>query len=138
MDRNTDLHAEDGTSEAGGAAELASKTTTDKADKLIRLSEREQAEGRTGGQAGQRIVYDDAAIERLLDRWVTWSCQLVMAQLHCITIQCSLCGSASGLSAAAACHLQPCVATPFGAAQLHATQRLLRQVHTMHLQRYSS
>ena len=37
----------------------------------MRLSEREQAEGRTGGQAGHRIVYDDAAIERLLDRWAT-------------------------------------------------------------------
>ena len=53
---------------AAGGAGLANKTAADKADKLIRLSEREQAEGRTGGQAGQRIVYDDAAIERLLDR----------------------------------------------------------------------
>lgn len=59
---------EEGNSEAAGGAGLASKSAADKADKLIRLSEREQAEGRTGGQAGQRIVYDDAAIERLLDR----------------------------------------------------------------------
>ena len=54
--------------EAGSAAGPANKTAAEKADKLIRLSEREQAEGRTGGQAGQRIVYDDMAIERLLDR----------------------------------------------------------------------
>ena len=49
-------------------AAAAGKSASDKAEKLIRLSEREQAEGRTGGQAGRRIVYDDAAIERLLDR----------------------------------------------------------------------
>ncbi|KAL0051035.1 hypothetical protein WJX82_000961 [Trebouxia sp. C0006] len=58
----------EGGDEAEGSAGLASKASVDKADKLIRLSEREQAEGRTGGQAGQRIVYDNAAIERLLDR----------------------------------------------------------------------
>ena len=55
---------------AGAAGGPANKAAAEKADKLIRLSEREQAEGRTGGQAGQRIVYDDAAIERLLDRCV--------------------------------------------------------------------
>lgn len=62
--------------EAEGSAGLASKASVDKADKLIRLSEREQAEGRTGGQAGQRIVYDNAAIERLLDRCAArlWFC----------------------------------------------------------------
>ncbi|KAL0033469.1 hypothetical protein WJX77_010766 [Trebouxia sp. C0004] len=58
----------EGGDEVEGGAGLASKASVDKADKLIRLSEREQAEGRTGGQAGQRIVYDNAAIERLLDR----------------------------------------------------------------------
>lgn len=58
----------EGGDEAEGSAGLANKAIADKADKLIRLSEREQAEGRTGGQAGQRIVYDNAAIERLLDR----------------------------------------------------------------------
>ena len=66
----------EGGDEAEGSAGLASKASVDKADKLIRLSEREQAEGRTGGQAGQRIVYDNAAIERLLDRCAArlWLC----------------------------------------------------------------
>lgn len=51
------------------SAEAASRKAADKAEKLTqRLGEREQAEGRMGGEAGQRIVYDDAAIERLLDR----------------------------------------------------------------------
>lgn len=55
--------------EDGQSAEAASKKAAEKAEKLTqRLSEREQAEGRMGGEAGQRIVYDDAAIERLLDR----------------------------------------------------------------------
>lgn len=54
--------------EAGSSGDPVNKAAAEKAEKLIRLSEREQAEGRTGGQAGQRIVYDDAAIERLLDR----------------------------------------------------------------------
>lgn len=53
---------------AGSTGDPVNKAAAEKAEKLIRLSEREQAEGRTGGQAGQRIVYDDAAIERLLDR----------------------------------------------------------------------
>ncbi len=66
----------EGGDEAEGSAGLGSKASVDKADKLIRLSEREQAEGRTGGQAGQRIVYDNAAIERLLDRCAAglWLC----------------------------------------------------------------
>ena len=64
----------EGGDEAEGNAGLASKVSVDKADKLIRLSEREQAEGRTGGQAGQRIVYDNAAIERLLDRCKMRTC----------------------------------------------------------------
>lgn len=63
-----DKGAEGQGAEAGSAAGPVNKAAAEKADKLIRLSEREQAEGRTGGQAGQRIVYDDAAIERLLDR----------------------------------------------------------------------
>lgn len=54
--------------EAGSSADPVNTAAAEKAEKLIRLSEREQAEGRTGGQAGQRIVYDDAAIARLLDR----------------------------------------------------------------------
>lgn len=63
-----DEGAEEQGGEAGGAAGPVNKAAAEKADKLVRLSEREQAEGRTGGQAGQRIVYDDAAIDRLLDR----------------------------------------------------------------------
>ena len=35
---------------------------------MARLAAREAAAGRLGGDAGRRIVYDDAAIERLLDR----------------------------------------------------------------------
>ena len=51
------------------SGEAGSKKAAEKAEKLTqRLSEREQAQGRMGGEAGQRIVYDDAAIERLLDR----------------------------------------------------------------------
>lgn len=65
--------------EAGSAAGPVNKSAAEKADKLIRLSEREQAEGRTGGQAGQRIVYDDAAIERLLNRCVLYcTCALLL------------------------------------------------------------
>lgn len=57
--------------EGGQSAEAANEKAADKAEKLTqRLSEREQAEGRMGGEAGQRIVYDEAAIERLLDRSV--------------------------------------------------------------------
>lgn len=62
---------------ASSTAGPGSKAAAEKADKLIRLSEREQAEGRTGGQAGQRIVYDDAAIERLLER-----CRLSLPASH--------------------------------------------------------
>ena len=60
---------QDNNSEAAAGAAAAGKSSSDKAEKIIRLSEREQAEGRTGGQAGKGIVYDDAAIERLLDRY---------------------------------------------------------------------
>ncbi|KAK9828698.1 hypothetical protein WJX72_001585 [[Myrmecia] bisecta] len=56
----------------GGAAATAVATQgaggdAGKPNAVIRTAEREQQEGRTGGDA-RRIVYDDAAIERLLDR----------------------------------------------------------------------
>lgn len=73
--------------------EADSKKAVEKADKLTqRLSEREQAEGRMGGEAGQRIVYDQAAIDRLLDRSAVssdplvaelkWSCWVGMHPLR--------------------------------------------------------
>lgn len=68
--------------EAGSSGDPVNKAA---AEKLIRLSEREQAEGRTGGQAGQRIVYDDAAIERLLDRCLPCPSP-ALAHHHCRTL----------------------------------------------------
>ena len=47
------------------AVKAADEQVKAKRNKVIAM---EQAAGRTGGDTGRRIIYDDAAIDRLLDR----------------------------------------------------------------------
>ena len=57
---------------AGGKGETEYKVVEDEEGKLVKvrvgIADKETAEGRTGGHGGRKIVYDDAAIDALLDR----------------------------------------------------------------------
>ena len=61
--------AEESVQKEGGEGAASAAAAEQLRVKKRKVLEIEQEAGRMGGDKGRRIVYDDAAIEKLLDRW---------------------------------------------------------------------
>lgn len=78
--------AEESVKEVGEAAASAAAAEQVRLKKR-KLLEIEQESGRMGGDTGRRIMYDDAAIERLLDRWGLLNLRLTLSDVAGRTMQ---------------------------------------------------